>query len=531
MGAANDETRLGDALILASLAMVTAAAPPLVSHTGPAGQIGFTADGRLWVGRGPFEVWDIDLGTVATVETPGRLLLGGPQPVLVWDDGWQPIDAQGRLTGERVPLPGPGTERSVAEDGRGWLFGVHELVDGPVALRVAPDGTLRERHVLDGCDWLEGVAVDADGRVWASCDTPRIGIDGGTRPLPWRGRLTMAHTGRVATVSTDRALLAVDPRTEAVRWQRPGRVHHVAFSPDATAAAVVEGGGEVAVLDVRTGAERLRLDALALGSLSGDRRRVAWSPDGARIAVTTGAAISLYDAITGAALTPDLAHPGGGIQVAAAANGAFAVSGDALGHRFVWHRDGRVVAVAPVPALPSTRRMWNSPPVAVGGLAVSRDGRVAASAHLGGFAAVFDARTGRAGPVVPLDLLDLPEAVFEVGDEWILGCSQGEDPKAIPPALSDDGAHLLTAGWGPETAVVRLWDARTGAALDTWWFSPGVSAVTFAADGTPLVRAGSPVVRLGPSPVVLAPEDAPPFPVREPAGVEVVRGRILFAAP
>jgi WD40 repeat protein/serine/threonine protein kinase len=206
---------------------------------------------------------------------------------------------------------------------------------------VAPDGlrlwnVLRRKEVLHLREGYDSVALSADGKRLAAGIRPnraRLWNLGGWKaggPPPEVLATVEGHAGRVTALafSPDSRLLAsgsVDPTdgarpgkvflSDATTGRRlrelknlPASVLSLAFRSDGRRLAVGLTDGHVVVCDPATGAEVRRLETARLGKgFSIPLISVAYSPDGARLAASTGNALApdnpgqivLWDANTG----------------------------------------------------------------------------------------------------------------------------------------------------------------------------------------------------------------------------------------
>jgi WD40 repeat protein/tetratricopeptide (TPR) repeat protein len=263
--------------------------------------------------------------------------------------------------------------------------------------------------------------------------------------LPWLVEALALETGGPEREQTHRirigTLLHQAPRLEHV-WGEPAHLFLAELSPDGrrvvTAGGAEDGSaGLVNVWDAATGAAvlpPLRHEAPAdrprLGALVS---RVAFSPDGRRLASVSGDAVAVWDLETGRRLA------------------SWRVAGDVSGLRF--SPDGRRVLTAWDRSISrdvyaNEARVWEAAtgqPVTPllehgrgysyygGDSMFSPDGRHVATAAAG--VKVWDATTGRL-----VFFLDPPVGVTSAD-------------------YSPDGKRLLTGG---QDGTVRLWDARTG---------------------------------------------------------------------
>ena len=221
---------------------------------------------------------------------------------------------------------------------------------------------------------------------------------------------------------------------------------------------------------------------------------IAYSPDGALLAVATSIGIWLYDANTGAEVNLLTGHPRVVNSIAFSPNSFMLASGSPDSTIRLWNahngkqartlegHDGSVncVAFSPVGytiasgSRDSTIRLWNSRTGVslhtleghsddVVSVAFSPDGFTLASASRDGTIRLWNARTGEA-----LQIID------------------GRTDTVTSVAFSLDGLTLASGSrdlWTSDDTV-RLWDARTGGHLRTLeGHTNSVTSVTFSPDG------------------------------------------------
>lgn len=229
----------------------------------------------------------------------------------------------------------------------------------------------------------------------------------------------------------------------------PGAVLGAAFSPDGGLVAACDQDGWLAVWKTDDGAERFRERVFPQRATA-----LAWSPDGARVAVAGAAdAIRLRDSVSGRAVA-EIPCGGGVTALAWSPDGRSVASGHASGAVHLWDAATGAAGI-PLPAHGDEIR----------GLSFSPDGRFLASGSWDEKARVSDLATGEA-----LLSIDVP----------------GGGVYAV--AFSPDGRRLAT---GAYDGAVRLWDAATGAPLLSMSRGrDGVIAVAFSRDGGRLLSGG-----------------------------------------
>ena len=289
-----------------------------------------------------------------------------------------------------------------------------------------------------------------------SPDGTRIITGEDTSLLPPRDR---GNAVKVWDAQTGTLLLDLtQPFPGAVRM---GSRVSVAFSHDgkrvviAGARSKTSMGEGVTVRDAQTGAALLELKAP-----NNTPRSVAFSPDGARIAVGHfNNTVTVWDAEKGTPLLDLKGHTGNVNSVAFSPDGTRIVTGSADRTVRVW--DARTgVALAELKGHTG----------AVTSVSFSADGtRILAAGGVG----------GKTGQVFVWDAPARTREVELVGHAgWILGV-----------AFSPDGTRIAT---GSQDRTIRVWDARTGSSLlELKGFKGGVGGLAINADGTRIATGGN----------------------------------------
>ena len=179
---------------------------------------------------------------------------------------------------------------------------------------------------------------------------------------------------------------------------------------------------------------------------------VGFSGDGTR--VVTGSwdnTARVWDATTGAPVTPALKHEGSVSSVGFSADGTLVATGSSDNTARVWD------ATTGAPVTPALKHgAW------VNSVGFSADGTHVVTGSSDNTARVWDATSG--APVTPV--LKHGGAVNSVG-------------------FSADGTHVVTGSWDN---TARVWDARTGAPVTpALEHGDSVNSVGFSADGTRVV--------------------------------------------
>lgn len=243
------------------------------------------------------------------------------------------------------------------------------------------------------------------------------------------------------------------------------RVMALAFSIDGQTLASADASGVARLWDVTAGGERAALPG------SASPWALAFSPDGATLAMSSRAAVEVWDTATGAALArldlpPDAETAPARIAYADAATIAVALNGQAVAWR--WGEGGPPAALEDGVAFDVGREQppllddYSRPLLRV----IPGAGRVTAI-DTGGAATIWDIMTGE------------PVAGFT---SWASG------QPAPAAALSPDGRRIARGG---NDGVARIYDATSGALLVSFHgHLRAVTSVAFSPDGV-LLATGS----------------------------------------
>jgi WD40 repeat protein len=385
------------------------------------------------------------------------------------------------------------------------------------------DGTTfeSERDFMGHEDTILSVAFHPDGSALASGandGTVRIWALDSAGPRP---AIPAARGMTAAAFSPDGTLLAVAARDqgEVTLWNPRsaerlhalacpgGTVAEIAFSPDGSLVAAAlkrvapDGNvrdGDVCVWQTATGSRLSILTGHPKGA-----ERLAFSPDGARLLVTSGeAAVSLWDP-----------HAGTRCLTAAARSFLFPDVGALFGlaGSRVVSPDARLldaVTGLDVTTLP--------PHGIISCLAVSPDGRRVAFGAASGNVHLYDITTGKkivtlgghagavrsavfapAGDRIVTGSLDGTALLWDVApmdvNKHLLRQFQGHEGSVEATILTSDGQRLVTSS---TDGTVRVWDVATGRELCVLPGQPDAPrAVALSPDGTLLVvaAAGGPI--------------------------------------
>lgn len=275
------------------------------------------------------------------------------------------------------------------------------------------------------------LALDASGRhLVAAC------FEGTCRWDTRSGAYAVADPHRYVAVSPDLTIFARHEHCRPLMLESPGRApralhgiddrlvvegsvaEDVAFSPDGTMVAAVDGGRHVLVWSASTGRLRSQSTHAGAGGLAFDR-------DGSRLAVATGHGIVLVDPASGDTLGR---LPGSARSTAA------------------WSPDGRWVAAA---APDGRARVWRTSDLSVADTLTGHP-----------FSALAFAPDSRALAVTDDDYPGVnvwtPQALGGSGSLHVLPAPEHPQDGAV---FSPDGTRLYTASYD---AGVIAWDLRSG---------------------------------------------------------------------
>jgi WD40 repeat protein/serine/threonine protein kinase len=473
-------------------------------HQGIVWALAFAPDGKILVSGGQDRtliLWDVATGQ------PQGTLEGQGVPILslaVSPDGqtvasgsaWNNVVKVWDLANRRERFARPGTTVTFSSDGTlaagGWFsVGLWDVTTG------------RERWRPPALDGMGGGAASAfspDGKtlifvshtrtVWfweiaTGRLRPRLGRQG-----PIHAVTVSPDGGALAVAATDGPIevWGLTPAEETIRLAHGGAGVTFAFSPDRKTLAS-GGTGGTTFWDLATGRVVAEVAAHPRHTGASFAGAMAFSPDGAVLAVVDGKTVKLFDAATHGDVGTLVGHDQPVSQVAFSGDGKFLATLAPDGARCWDLATRRVSTVIPRCASPC--------------LAFSPDGRTLATA--GQFRAVelWDAGTGRrkAGLSVrpgehyewTCALAFAPDGktlaaggtygnveLWDIESGRLRAALKGETETVLSLAFSPDG-KTLASGSG---RTVRLWEVATGQERIT--LKGEVSTVAFSPDGKTL---------------------------------------------
>ncbi|HYV47836.1 MAG TPA: NB-ARC domain-containing protein [Myxococcaceae bacterium] len=371
----------------------------------------------------------------------------------------------------------------------------------PIWPRLHPPGEALLRTLEGHTDWVNAVALSADGRVAVS--RSRDGalkvwdVETGQqrRTLEgYPGGMALSADGRTAVSGCgDWTLKVWDVETGRERWTLEGHtgwLNAVALSADGKTAVSASDDKTLKVWDVETGQERQTLEGH-----TGWVSAVALSADGQTAVSGSGdRTLKVWDVETGQERRTVESHPDWVKTVALSADGKTAVSGSGDWTLKVWDAETG-----------QQKRTLEGHTCPVDAVALSADGQTAVSGSGDGILKVWNVETGQQRRT--LEDYDWMDAValsangkvaisassgrrlrvwdVEIGREKRI--SEGHAGPVNAVALSADGQMAISAS---DDSTLKVWDAETGRVRHTLkGHSLGVNAVALSANGKTAVSA------------------------------------------
>jgi WD40 repeat protein/serine/threonine protein kinase/tetratricopeptide (TPR) repeat protein len=460
----------------------------------------FSPDGRWllsrsWAGDDSVRVWDAATGAPRCdpMRHPAAVILaefspdgtrvvttGGDRAVRVWDT------ATGRLLLPPLWHPAPLTMIQIGPDGRHVLS---VSVDGTVRLwdlaGASPDGprlqTLRETSLAgfspDG-HLLITTGTGGAVRVWDVVTGSPVG-SAMLHPADWLADVQVSPDGRSLATLTGRG----SHRVDAWVW-------------------------DLATRRVKLGPLMIHRVAESLGHVTG--ARIAWSPDGRRLATSVSwrqsdppqntKVVQVWEAQTGIPVTPPRMHETGVYNLDFSPDGQSLLSTGGNDIEANWHGEARILDA-------STATLRFPPIITLHPRAAARfspDGGRLVTATSEGGARVWDAPTGR--PLTPplRHFVNVSDTFFSPDGRLVVTVSDAlrlwdatSGRMVLPPLLfslplnsaviSPDGRRLLVM-CGPGAAFAQVLDVATGwPVTPPLWREGSIPDALFSPDGRRVV--------------------------------------------
>ncbi|HEX8990727.1 MAG TPA: WD40 repeat domain-containing protein, partial [Anaerolineales bacterium] len=271
----------------------------------------------------------------------------------------------------------------------------------------------------------------------------------------------LALQGTDLTYSVDRTVLpevvealhrAVQASHTQLTLQSPAEVETVAFSPDGTRLASFSSDGNTIVWDARTGQELFAIPGQALGYHVFATQRLAFNPDGKRLAITAQNDVKIIDASSGRPMITFSGHTAEVMAVAFSADGSRLATGSGDKTAKIWDAStGKLLLDLPAGRTDMVTSIEFSP-----------DGTRIATASDTKIIKIWDGATGQ-----------LLLAVRSISDPYVSHASFGPEGK------------VLVVASGSET--ISLWDASSGALLYEFHPAGGSDTIALSPDGAEIV--------------------------------------------
>ncbi len=476
--------------------------PVLEGHDDDVSDLAFDPDGRRLAAvgsRGLVSVWELPSGRkLRRLQGPSGKVAGGHRPHVAFGPDGRELACVG-VTGSVVVWEATGgrvaRSFSAAHPNR---FGF-----GPSVLGFSPDGRHLAAGEIDGAVHLWDVAGGREVAALRGGQASFLAI-----ALSPDGRLLAIAAARQssATASAEIKVWDLASRRELATFAGPGGIAELAISPDGRRIASTGPHLPATLWDLRSGRELLNLPIDGRTGLneraSGPDSRIAFSPDGARLALVGFGGLMIWDAAAGPeVLTLHTGREVMGLDYSPDGRRlAVADSEDAVRVRDA--ATGRVLLTLAVPD-------W-SMGLALSAVKFSPDGtRLAAACgtSTSGRVAIWDTTTGRLvarldghtsfvfnlafspdGRRIATASHDKTAKVWDAVNGRLLRTILAHADLVNAVAFSPDGTRLVTGG---RDRTLRLWDTASGRELMTLRGHKGnVVGVAFRPDGTRLVSVG-----------------------------------------
>lgn len=380
--------------------------------------------------------------------------------------------------------------------------------DGQRLLTISDDRTARmwdiasgkEVFVLNHPDWVWNAAFSADGKRIATLSQDRAYLwDAATGELlrTFNGHLSTLHAvafspdgAMLATGGYNRKMILWDVNTGAEIFSlagHTGTIFSAAFSPDGMRLVTTADDGTLRVWDVKP-----QHEDLAISNLNGTWG-IQFNPQGSQLAIITGGALKIWDAVTGRELRT------------LSDSGITSIAYSPAGNWIAAARDDFSVTLFK-PASNSDGATWSAHTGRINAIAFSPDGKRLVTASNDYKVILWDVTDGM--PKL-LFTFNLPAGVQSLafnsdGTRLAIGLQNGtvrvrdfstgsdtlnlnaHEDTVTSVAFSADDRLLITASLD---GTARIWDAKTGEERQTLTHTNTVTMANFNRDGTRVATA------------------------------------------